>query len=196
MTEIFLFLALAVVLVTLNALFVAAEFAFVKVRSTRLELLAQGGDKRARAALFGRANLDAYLSVCQLGITLASLGLGWLGEPAAAAILRPLFELLGLDSPELVKSLSFVFGFSLITIAHMVLGEQAPKILSIRAAEAVVLALARPMRLFYFLFRPGVMVLNAAAEMTVRRLGGQALAGPDPVHSPEDLKLLVAEARA
>jgi CBS domain containing-hemolysin-like protein len=188
-------LILAVLLVALNALFVAAEFAFVKVRVTRLEVLARGGDRRARAALFGRANLDSYLSVCQLGITLASLGLGWLGEPAVAAILGPAFAIFGLDNPALLSTLSFVLGFALITFVHVVFGEQAPKIISIRAAEATALALARPMRLFYFLFRPGVKLLNSAANLAVRSLGGAESSGPE-AHSTDELKLLIAEAKA
>ncbi|MCL2028898.1 MAG: hemolysin family protein [Deltaproteobacteria bacterium] len=189
-------LSLAVLLIALNAFFVAAEFAFVKVRTTRLEVLAHAGDRRARAALFGRANLDAYLSVCQLGITLASLGLGWLGEPAVAALIRPLLEALGLGSPELVRTLAFVLGFSLITLGHVVLGELAPKIISIRAAEATALALARPMRGFHLIFWPGVKLLNSAADFIVRRLGGAASDRRDSAHSSEELKLLVAEARA
>ncbi|MDR2934520.1 MAG: hemolysin family protein [Candidatus Adiutrix sp.] len=196
MSTILLTLALAALLIALNAMFVAAEFAFVKARATRLEVLAQGGDKRARAALFGQANLDSYLSVCQLGITLASLGLGWLGEPAAAALLRPLLDNLGLDNPELVKSLAFIFGFGLLTFGHVVFGEQAPKVVSIRAAEAAALALARPMLVFYFLFRPAVRLLNAAADLTIRLLGGASLDRRDTAHSPDELKLLVAEARA
>ena len=189
-------LALAVMLIALNAFFVAAEFSFVKVRTTRLEVLARDGDRRARAALFGRARLDAYLSVCQLGITLASLGLGWLGEPAVAALIRPLLETLGLHNPELIRTLAFVLGFSIITIGHVVLGELAPKIISIRAAEATALALAWPMRMFYFLFWPGVRLLNTAADFIVRRLGGAGPDHNDPAHSPDELKLLVAEARA
>ena len=189
-------LALAVLLIALNALFVAAEFSFVKARTTRLEILAREGDKRARAALFGRANLDSYLSVCQLGITLASLGLGWLGEPAAAALLRSFFAGLGLDNPELVKSLAFVFGFSLITFSHVVFGELAPKTASIRAAEATALALARPMRVIYFLFLPPVKILNGAADLTIRLLGGADLGRHETAHSTDELKLLVAEARA
>ena len=188
--------ALALLLIALNAMFVAAEFAFVKARSTRLEVLAQGGDKRARAALFGRANLDSYLSVCQLGITMASLGLGWLGEPAAAALLRPVLDRLGLDNPEVGQSLAFILGFGVITFGHVVFGEQAPKIVSIRAAEAAVLALARTMRVFYFIFRPGVRLLNAAAGLTIRLLGGPALASYETAHSSDELKLLVAESRA
>ena len=189
-------LALAVLLIALNAMFVAAEFSFVKARTTRLEILAREGDKRARAALFGRANLDAYLSVCQLGITLASLGLGWLGEPAAAALLRSLLSSLGLANPELIKSLAFVFGFSLITFAHVVFGELAPKTVSIRAAESIALVLAWPMRVIYFLFLPAVKVLNGAAELTIRLMGGASLGHGEAAHSTDELKILVAEARA
>jgi len=194
--SIFVTVALAFLLIALNALFVAAEFAFVKARITRLEVLAQGGDKRALAALFGRANLDSYLSVCQLGITMASLGLGWLGEPAAAALLRPILDRLGLDNPELGRSLAFLLGFSLITFGHVVFGEQAPKIVSIRAAEATVLALARTMRVFYFIFLPGVRLLNFAAGLTIRLLGGAELGRHETAHSSDELKLLVAESRA
>ncbi len=188
-------LAAAVLLVILNGLFVAAEFAFVKIRVTRLELLAAEGNARAKAALFGRRNLDAYLSVCQLGITLSSLGLGWLGEPAVAALLRPLFESLGVDNPALMHTLSFVAGFSLITFAHVVFGELAPKTISIRAAEATVLLLAFPMRFFYFLFLPGVKILNTAANLTIRLLGAADLHSSE-AHSTDELKMLIAESKA
>jgi CBS domain containing-hemolysin-like protein len=191
----FITLGLAVLLIALNALFVAAEFSFVKIRSTRMEILARGGNKRAKAALFGLAHLNSYLSVCQLGITLSSLGLGWLGEPVAAAILSPLFALLGLESPELIRSLSFIFGFSLITFSHVVFGELVPKTISIRAAEATVLLLARPMMAFYFLFLPAIKLLDTAAELAIRLMGCASLAR-DPAHSPDELKLIVAEARA
>ncbi len=103
----------ALLLVVLNGIFVAAEFSFVKVRKTQMELLAEEGLRSARLALFGVKNLDAYLSVCQLGITLSSLGLGWLGEPAVAASLRPLFDLAGADNPALISSLSIAARFSL-----------------------------------------------------------------------------------
>ncbi len=188
-------LGAAVALVLLNGLFVAAEFAFVKIRITRLEVLAREGNKRARAALFGRENLDAYLSVCQLGITLASLGLGWLGEPAVASLLRPLFELVGLTNPALMHTLSVVIGFSIITFAHVVFGELAPKTISIRAAESAVLILAYPMRFFYFLFLPGVKVLNAAANATIRLVGAADLHSSE-AHSTDELKMLIAEAKA
>jgi len=190
-----LMLGAAVLLVLLNGLFVAAEFSFVKIRQTRLEVLAREGDKRAKSALFGRINLDAYLSVCQLGITLASLGLGWLGEPAVAALLRPLFEALGLTNQALMNTLSVVIGFSIITFAHVVFGELAPKTISIRAAEKAVLLLAYPMRFFYFLFLPGVKILNAAANLTIHLVGAADLHSSE-AHSTEELKILIAESKA
>ncbi|MDR2947385.1 MAG: CNNM domain-containing protein, partial [Candidatus Adiutrix sp.] len=185
----------AVLLVLLNGLFVSAEFAFVKIRTTRLEVLAREGDARAKSALFGRENLDAYLSVCQLGITLSSLGLGWLGEPAVASLLYPLWELLGLTRPALVHTLSFVAGFTIITFAHVVFGELAPKTISIRAAEKAVLLLAHPMRFFYLLFLPGVKVLNAAANLTIRLVGAADLHSSE-AHSTDELKILIAESKA
>ncbi|MDL2226757.1 hemolysin family protein [Deltaproteobacteria bacterium OttesenSCG-928-M10] len=188
-------LGAAVLLVLLNGLFVAAEFAFVKIRLTRLELLAQEGNARAKAALFGRKNLDAYLSVCQLGITLSSLGLGWLGEPAVASLLRPLFEALGVTNPALMHTLSFVVGFSIITFAHVVFGELAPKTISIRAAESTVLLLSYPMRFFYILFLPGVKILNAAANLTIRLVGAADLHSSE-AHSTDELKMLIAESKA
>ena len=188
-------LGAAILLVLLNGLFVAAEFAFVKIRLTRLEVLAREGGARPRAALFGRKNLDAYLSVCQLGITLSSLGLGWLGEPAVASLLRPLFEALGVTSAAMMHTLSFVAGFSIITFAHVVFGELAPKTISIRAAETTVLLLALPMRFFYILFLPGVKILNAAANLTIRLVGAANLHSSE-AHSTDELKMLIAESKA
>ncbi len=188
-------LGAAVLLVLLNGVFVAAEFAFVKVRPTRLKVLARDGNRAARAAVFGRENLDAYLSVCQLGITLSSLGLGWLGEPAVATLLRPLFEFLGVTGPALMQTLSVVVGFAIITFAHVVFGELAPKTISIRAAEKAVLILALPMRFFYILFLPGVKVLNGAANLTIRLVGAANLHSSE-AHSTDELKILIAEAKA
>ena len=185
----------AISLVLLNGLFVAAEFGFVKIRTTRLEVLARTGGARARAALFGRVNLDAYLSVCQLGITLSSLGLGWLGEPAVAAVLRPVLEGLGVDSPNLIQTISIVVGFLIITFAHVVFGELAPKTISIRAAEATVLFLSLPMKFFYISFFPLVRILNAAALLTIRLVGAGNLRSSD-AHSTDELKMLIAESKA
>ena len=190
-----LMLGAAALLVILNGIFVAAEFSFVKIRQTRLEVLAREGNKRAEVALHGRIHLDAYLSVCQLGITLSSLGLGWLGEPAVASLLRPLFEALGVTSQTLMHTLSVVIGFSIITFAHVVFGELAPKTISIRAAEKTVLLLAYPMRFFYLLFFPGVQILNAAANLTIRLVGAADLHSSE-AHSTEELKMLIAESKA
>jgi CBS domain containing-hemolysin-like protein len=181
-------------LILLNAMFVAAEFAFVRVRSTRLRLLAQSGSGTAKAALFGQRHLEDYLSVCQLGITLASLGLGWMGEPAVARLLRPLLAWLGLDNPTLTHSLSVLTGFVIITFLHVTFGELAPKNISIRAAESTALFLAWPMLAAHYAFRPFVSVLNATAQVVLTMMGAghwRKTAG----YSTEELKLLIAESK-
>ncbi|MDR1036990.1 MAG: hemolysin family protein [Deltaproteobacteria bacterium] len=187
-------LLLAAFLVLLNAMFVAAEFAFVRVRKTRLELLAQRGSAKARMALFGQRHLEDYLSVCQLGITLASLGLGWLGEPAVASLIRGPMEKLGLESEALTGSVAFMAGFGLITFVHVTFGELAPKNLSIRAAERTALLLAYPMRVSHILFRPFVTVLNASAQLVLTAIGAGRWAS-SPAYSTEELKLMIAESR-
>src|SRR5207249_5588421 len=121
-------------LVALNGFFVAAEFALVKVRRSQVDTLASEGNKRAGAGKHVIENLNAYLSACQVGITMASLGLGWLGEPFLGRMLQPFFALAGIESPAVIKSISFALAFSAITFLHIVVGEQAPKILAIRKA--------------------------------------------------------------
>ncbi|MDR1545753.1 MAG: hemolysin family protein [Deltaproteobacteria bacterium] len=184
----------AFALVLLNAMFVAAEFAFVRIRATRLEVLAQSGATSAKSAMFGLDNLEDYLSVCQLGITLASLGLGWLGEPAAAAVLKPTLAWLGVDNPTVVHTLSVAVGFVVITFAHVTFGELAPKNLAIRSAETTVLRLALPMRVCHVLFLPAVKLLNVAARVILKLLGASKL-HDSPAHSAQELKMLVAESR-
>ncbi len=186
-------LCLALLLVCLNGLFVAAEFAFVKVRKTQLELLAAAGDGRAKSALFGVTHLDAYLSVCQLGITLASLGLGWIGEPAVAHVLRPTLEFFSITNPALVASLSVAVGFSLITLLHVVFGELAPKSISIQKAEATALLLARPMRFFYILCLPLVTVMNGISNAVLRLAGLPPASESEHSHSPEELRMLIID---
>src|SRR2546421_9587472 len=126
-------------LVALNGFFVAAEFALVKVRHSQLHALTMEGNKRATISQHVVENLNAYLSACQLGITLASLGLGWLGEPFLARMLQPFFAIAGIESQTVIKSISFALAFSAITFLHIVLGEQAPKILAIRKAMSAAL---------------------------------------------------------
>ena len=139
----------ALLLVALNGFFVAAEFALVKLRQTRLQAIAKGYGWRGRIAVMVHGRLDAYLSACQLGITLASLALGWIGEPAFARLLEPLFEWLSVTSPELIHTVSIIFAFSAITFLHIVVGELAPKSLAIRRPEQVSLWIAIPLYLFY-----------------------------------------------
>lgn len=184
---------LALVLVGLNGLFVTAEFAFVKARPTRIAQLAAEGNKKAFQASDCLNRIDDYLSVSQLGITLASLGLGWLGEPAIAALLTPLFAGWGIRPPALVHSISFILAFSIITFLHVVLGELTPKTLAIQKAEALSLTLARPMRFFYFLFYPGVVVLNGTAGKVAAWLGLEPASETEITHSEEELRMLIAE---
>lgn len=188
-----LMLFFALFLVFLNGFFVAAEFSFVKARRTKLELLEESGDPRAASALFGMTHLDAYLSVCQLGITLASLGLGWIGEPAVAHMLWPVLELLSITNPAIVTSLSVAIGFSIITMLHVVLGELAPKTVAIQKAEEVVLVLARPMRLCYFLCYPLVLVMNGISNAVLRLVKIHPVTESDRSHSPEELRMLILD---
>ena len=186
-------LLFALFLVLLNGMFVAAEFGFVKARKTRMELLAARGDRRAQSALFGMAHLDAYLSVCQLGITLASLGLGWIGEPAVARILRPVLEIFSITNQAVISSLSMAIGFAIITFLHVVFGELAPKSISIQKAEKTVLVLARPMRLAYLLWYPVVVILNGISNAFLRLIGIRPASEAELSHSPEELRMLIME---
>ncbi len=188
-----LMLLVALLLVVLNGLFVAAEFAFVKARKTKLELLADQGNRGAKRALFGVTHLDAYLSVCQLGITLSSLGLGWLGEPAVAALLRPLLLLVGVDSPALITSLSIAVGFTFITFLHVVFGELMPKSIAIQRAEQTVLLLALPMRVFYLLCFPVVTVMNGISNKFLHLAGLHTASEAEQFHSPEELRMLILD---
>jgi CBS domain containing-hemolysin-like protein len=135
----------AMLLVALNGFFVAAEFGLVKLRSTRVKAIARTNGLPGRLLAKVHGQLDAYLSACQLGITLASLGLGWIGEPAFASLLHPLFALVGVESEKLIDSVSLFFAFSVISFLHIVVGELAPKSWAIRRAEQVGLWLAMPL---------------------------------------------------
>ncbi len=181
-------------LVFLNAFFVASEFAIVKVRSSQLDSLSEEGDPRAQTGKQILGDLDAYLSACQLGITLASLGLGWVGEPFLARLLEPLFYLVGIKSPAIIQTISFTIAFSLITIAHIILGEQAPKILAIRKALPTTLWLSRPLRLFYLAFRPAIVFLNFTTNLILSRLFKlEPTSEHELSHSEEELRVILAE---
>jgi CBS domain containing-hemolysin-like protein len=186
----------AVLLVFVNGFFVAAEFAIVKLRLTRAEELAEERGLLGRTLYRVRHQLDAYLSACQLGITLASLGLGYLGEPAFSRLIEPLLQLLGVDNEQVLHSVSFIASFAIISFLHIVLGELAPKSVAIRKAETVSLWTALPLFLFYWLMYPFIAILNGSATLVLRtfrlELGDE---GDEPHSADEIKKLLLASHR-
>ena len=193
--ETLLFVSLALGLVALNGFFVAAEFGMVRLRPTRIRAIAKRHGLSGRILAKVHGQLDAYLSACQLGITLASLGLGWIGEPAFAGMLRPLFELAGVTSAELIHSISFAFAFSLISFLHIVVGELAPKSLAIRNPERIGLLSALPLYGFYWLMYPAIRLLNASANSVLRLAGLSGTHGGDSHYSTEELKLILRTSR-
>jgi len=179
------------VLVLLNGFFVAAEFALVKIRDTQLEGLVIKGHRRAKVARLILHRLDTFLSAAQLGITLASLGLGWIGEPVFTALLKPVFPWVGIESEHVQHMLSFVIGFSVITFLHISAGEQAPKWLAIQKPLPAVLWISYPLLWFYRVSYPLVVALNWASHMLLRQAGiGEASEGGHG-YSEEELRLLV-----
>lgn len=179
-------------LVGLNGFFVAAEFALVKIRETQLAPLAAKGNRRARLAKQIVGNLDPYLSACQLGITLASLALGWIGEPAFVAMLEPLLNLVRVESEQVRHAVSFVVGYSLITFLHIVVGEQAPKFLAIKRPLPSSLWVAMPLQLFYWVSFPFIWLLNVASLRVLRWLGIEATSEHGGEHSEEELRLMLS----
>jgi CBS domain containing-hemolysin-like protein len=185
----------ALFLVALNGFFVAAEFGLVKLRATRVKTLARQHGLRGRILRIVHARLDAYLSACQLGITLASLGLGWIGEPAFSQLLTPLLAALGVESEQVVHLVSLVFAFSLISFLHIVVGELAPKSMAIRESEKVGLWVALPLYAFYWAMYPAIWVLNTSANAILRMVGLSAGHGDDAHYSTDELKLILRSRR-
>ncbi len=176
-------------LVFANGFFVAAEFALVSVRRSRIETLAASGDRRARRLLDLLNNLNAYISATQLGITMASLGLGWIGEPAVAHLLEAPLE--GRVSEAGQHAISFAIAFSIITFLHIVLGELAPKTLALELAERVAFAVALPMQIFYRVFRWPIRALDWAGTKTVRLLGLRPSAAHSAIYTEEEIRQLI-----
>ncbi|WP_089824354.1 hemolysin family protein [Halogranum amylolyticum] len=162
-------LVAALILVVLNGFFVAAEFAFVRIRGTSVEQLVEEGRPGAGTLQEVMANLDDYLATTQLGITIASLGLGWVGEPAVASLIEPVLE--PILPANLIHLVAFAVGFSLITFLHVVFGELAPKTLAIAKTERLSLFLAPPMKIFYYILYPGIVVFNGTANAFTRSIG-------------------------
>jgi CBS domain containing-hemolysin-like protein len=182
-----------VFLVLLNGFFVAAEFALVRVRATRLRELAEGADLRVAWARHVVSNLDAMLSATQLGITFASLGLGWIGEPFVATLLDQPLRWVGITDPAIVHAISFAVAFGLLTFLHIVFGELAPKSLAIRRSDATALNTAGPLIAFYYVFFPVIWLLNGAANAILRRMGIDP-SSRERAHSPEEIAYVVEEA--
>lgn len=178
--------------VFLNAFFVAAEFAIVKVRKTQLELLS-ANNKKARTSLKLVNHLDEYLSATQLGITVASLGLGWIGKPVTTRILEPVYAMLEITNPQTMDSISIVVGFVLITFLHIVIGELGPKSLAIRHPRATTLFVAIPLNLFYIILKPAIVFLNGTANLILRMFGIKPISESERSHSEEELRLLITE---
>lgn len=180
-----------ILLVLANGFFVAAEFAIVKVRASQIELQAKSGSKVARIAKSITQHLDGYLAATQLGITLASLALGWVGETVMTNLVGEIFAAFGIDiSLGWAKTAGFVLAFGTITILHVVLGELAPKSIAIQKPVATTMKIAIPLRFFYYLFIPFIWVLNGFANFLLRLVGIQ----PHPhegAHSSEELQYLL-----
>jgi CBS domain containing-hemolysin-like protein len=183
-----------VLLLAANAFFVAAEFALVRVRRFRMESRAEQGSAAARLTLRMLDHLEAYLAACQLGITMASLGLGWVGEPAVAALLEPLFRSMGM-SAALLHTVAFLVGFLLFSSLHIVVGEQVPKTFAIRQAEPMALAVAYPLQAFYLLCFPLNWGLNRASQAMLSWFGVQQ-ATHGEVLTSEELREYIVASRA
>ena len=179
-------------LVLVNGFFVAAEFALVRLRETQLDMLIAKGHRRARAARSVLSNLNSYLSAIQLGVTMASLGLGWVGEPFFAALLSPVLNSLHVGSEAARHSIAFAFGFLALTFLHISAGELAPKGLALQRALPIALWIAQPLRWFYLASYPFNWLLNHAARWLLQQAGVEPLTDAKRTHSEEELRLLVA----
>jgi len=186
---------LTVLLVLLNGFFVAAEFAFVKVRLSQIEIKAQSGNRLAKLVQSMLYDLNYYLSATQLGITLASLALGWIGESVVAEVVMAIIAKFEITlAPSTVHTIALVTSFSLITVLHIVLGEQAPKVLAIQKPESMSMAVAVPLRAFAFITYPFIVLLNTLSNLVAGLFGGQVTHGSE-AHSADELRLLLDQSK-
>ena len=189
----FIKLIIAILLVLLNGFFVAAEFSIVKVRYSQIQIKAAEGNKMAKQAELIIKNLDAYLSATQLGITLASLALGWVGESALEHVFHNMFAYFNLDIPATyITTFSVIVSFSIITVMHIVFGELVPKSIAIRKSEATTLFISSPLRFFYFIFKPVIWLMNVISNAFLRLIGIHPVSDQE-IHSTEELQLLVKQ---
>jgi len=180
-------------LVLANGFFVAAEFAMVKVRLSQIEEKVKQGHRPAILAKHIVDHIDAYLSATQLGITLSSLGLGWVGEPLLANLVAPLFQIAGVVSDKAIHAISFAISFGILTFLHIILGELGPKSYAIRHAEATSYFTSFPLQAFYQVFKPVIWVLNRSANLLLRALGIPLTRSGELLHSAEELEFIVTE---
>lgn len=192
----FALIVAAIGLVLLNGFFVAAEFGLVKLRPTRVEAIAKKYGWRGRILRRVHRNLDSYLSACQLGITLASLGLGWIGEPAFAQLLQPVLNAIGIDSERVLHIVAFTVAFSIISYLHIVIGELAPKSMAIRVSDQVGVWTAAPLYAFYWLMYPAIWFLNTSANWVLRKIGLDVVRSNDSHYSADELKLILRASHA
>lgn len=185
---------IAGLLVLINGFFVGAEFALVKIRESRLDDMVEEKRPFASTASWLVERLDASLSACQLGITMASLGLGWIGEPAVAHLIRPLLISIGIASETLLHGIAFAIAFTAITAFHLVLGEQEPKIAALRRPEPAVLICAMPLKIFYYITYPFMAALNSTTAFLLRRFGIQSASEHEIPHSEEEIRGLLMQA--
>lgn len=186
-------LLLLLLFVLLNALFVAAEFALVKVRKTQIKSNEIKENKKAKLALKQITHLDEYLAATQFGITISSLGLGWIGKPVTERMLNPLFDLLGIINQNTIDTISLTVGFVIITFLHIILGELAPKSIAIRYPKPTTLFVSYPLQVFFLIFKPAILVLNGTANYILKLAGLNPATESEKVHSEEEIRLLITE---
>ncbi|MES2836500.1 MAG: hemolysin family protein [Bacteroidota bacterium] len=185
---------ITLLLVLLNAFFVAAEFAVVKVRHSQLDIKVKQGSSQAKIAKHIVDNMDSYLSACQLGITLASLALGWIGEGVVTEIILKIVHSTGGNLSETTAhQIAIPIAFAFITVLHIVLGEQAPKTIAIRNSLPTTLAVAIPLRVFYFIFSPFIWMLNGLSNLTLKLFRIKAVNESEDIHSEEELRMILTE---
>lgn len=188
-----LMVILALVFVALNGFFVLSEFAIVKVRRSKLEELTKKGNVSAKLALKITKSLDTYLSATQLGITLSSLALGWIGEPAIAKLLSKMFNPLFVGNDILLHTISIIIAFTLITFLHIVFGELIPKSIAITKAEQATLFVARPLYFFRSLFSPLISLFEIISQLFLRKIGITNIEHHENAHSDEEIKIIIGE---
>lgn len=192
--DLFFKLLLVILLVLLNGFFVAAEFALVAIRKTRIDELARKGNKSAKLVQTALNNLDNYISSTQLGITIASLILGWVGEPALSHLIEPLFHFLPITVATVVAhSISVTIAFAVITFLHIVLGELAPKSISLQKSEATAMVVIRPLMWFTKIFQPFIYLLNSAGSTVLRLIGFSPNASDETTMSEEEIKMVLSQ---